>query len=86
MNSINFETFKKIILQFYPNEDINFINLIFQEKDNLTFLQELEKYFKNISDFSDTEPKNKFYGVQYFIKLPKSKKEKNIIELNKLIH
>ena len=84
MNSINFETFKKIILQFYPNEDINFINLIFQEKDALTFLQELEKYFKNISNFSVSEPKNKFYGVQNFIKLPKSKVEKNIIELNKL--
>ena len=83
-NIMNFETIKKIIFQFYSRNDINFINLIFQEKDTSTFFLELEKFYKSIPKFSDTDIDNKFYGVQNFTKLPKSKKETNIIELNKL--
>ena len=83
-NSLNFETIKKIILLFYPREDKNFIDLIFQEKDTLSFFLELKNYYKNIPNFSNDEPENKFYGIQNFTKLPNTKKEINIIELNKL--
>jgi hypothetical protein len=83
-NLMTFDIIKKIILQFYSRDDIDFINLIFQEKDTFTFFNELEKFHRNIPKFSDTEPENKYYGVQSFIKLPKSTKEKSIIELNKL--
>ena len=83
-NIMNFETIKKIIFQFYSRNDINFINLIFQEKDTSTFFLELEKFYKTIPNFSDTDIENKFYGIQNFTKLPKSTKELNKIELNKL--
>ena len=83
-DTIDFEIIKKIILQFYPREDINFINLIFEEKDTPTFLLELETYYRNIKNFSTTEPEDKFYGIQNFTKLPNNKEEINIIELNKL--
>ena len=83
-NSIDDKIIKRIILQFYPREDSNFIDLIFQEKDTNTFLLELDKYYKYIPNFSNTEPNNKFYGVQNFTKLPNNKEEINIIELNKL--
>ena len=83
-DSINFETIKKIILIFYPREDKNFIDLIFQEKDTLTFLTELQKFYRSIPKFSNTEPENKFYGIQNFTKLPDTKKERDIIELNKI--
>ena len=82
--SMDFETIKKIILLFYPREDTNFIHLIFEEKDTSSFFQELEKYYKSIPKFSNTEPENKFYGIQNYTKLPNNNQEITKIELNKL--
>ena len=82
--SLNFETIKKIILLFYPREDKNFIELLFQEKDALSFFIDLQNYFKNIPTFSNEDPENKFYGVQNFTKLPNPKNQTTSIELNKL--
>ena len=83
-DSIDFETIKKILLIFYPREDKTFIDLVFQEKDTSTFLLELKNFYKNIPKFSDTDPENKYYGVQNFTKLPNIKNQTDIIELNKL--
>ena len=82
-NSINYETIKKIILSFYPIEDEYFFNLIFSPFDNKHFFQELEKFYKTINGFSDTDPENKFYGVQNNTKIPINE-ETTSIELNKL--
>ena len=83
-DSIDFETIKKILLIFYPREDKTFVDLVFQEKDTSTFLLELKNFYKNIPKFSDTDPENKYYGVQNFTKLPNIKNQTDIIELNKL--
>ena len=78
--SLNFETIKKIILLFYPREDKNFIELIFQEKDYLSFFLDLQNYFKNIPTFSNEDPENKFYGIQNFSKFPNPITETTSIE------
>ena len=83
-DSLNFETIKKIILLFYPREDKNFIELIFQEKDTLSFFLDLQNYLKNIPTFSNEDPENKFYGIQNFTKLPNPPNQTTSIELNKL--
>ena len=83
-DSLNFETIKKIILLFYPREDKNFIELIFQEKDTLSFFLDLQNYLKNIPTFSNEDQENKFYGIQNFTKLPNPKNQTTSIELNKL--
>ena len=83
-NSLNFETIKKIILLFYPREDQNFIDLIFKEKDILSFFKDLLNYYKTIPKFSNDNIENKFYGIQNITKLPNTKKEITNIELNKL--
>ena len=81
--SINFETLKKILLSFYPQEDEYFFNLIFSPYSNKHFFQELEKFYKNIKGFSDEDIENKFYGVQNITKISKNK-EITSIELNKV--
>ena len=82
---VNIETIEKIILAFYPREDDIFFNLIFSSINSIsTFFRELEKFYKNIKDFSDEDPENKFYGIQKFTKIPKNGKIIEIIELNKL--
>ena len=81
---MDFETIKKLLLLFYSKEDTNFIHLIFEEKDIITFLKELEKFYKSIPDFSNIDPENKFYGIQNFTKLQNNNQEITKIELNKL--
>ena len=83
-NSLNFETIKKIILLFYPREDQNFIDLIFKEKDILSFFKDLRNFYKTIPKFSNDNIEIKFYGIQNITKLPNTKKEITNIELNKL--
>ena len=55
-------------LLFYPKEDMDFFKLMFSPLDNSTFIKELEKYYKNLTEFSDENPDNKFYGVQNLLK------------------
>ena len=83
-NSLNFETIKKIIFLFNPKEDQKFIDLIFQEKDTLSFFKDLLNYYKTIPKFSNDNIENKFYGIQNITKLQNTKQEMTTIELNKL--
>ena len=81
---IDFETIKKIILYFYPREDEYFFDLIFSPINETKFFRELEKFYKNIKNFSDEDPENKFYGIQDLTKIPKNRKSIESLELNKL--
>ena len=83
ITSLNEETIKNICLLFYPKEDMDFFKLIFSPMDNSTFIKELEKYYKNLTEFSDENPDNKFYGVQKLTKIPKNRDKIEEIELNK---
>jgi hypothetical protein len=83
ITSLNEETIKNICLLFYPKEDMDFFKLMFSPMDNSTFIKELEKYYKNLTEFSDENPDNKFYGVQKFTKIPKNRDKIEEIELNK---
>lgn len=83
ITSLNEETIKNICLLFYPKEDMDFFKLIFSPMDNFTFIKELEKYYKNLTEFSDENPDNKFYGVQKLTKIPKNRDKIEEIELNK---
>mgnify|MGYP003571347785 CR=1 FL=1 len=83
ITSLNEETIKNICLLFYPKEDMDFFKLIFSPMDNSTFIKELEKYYKNLTEFSDENPENKFYGVQKLTKIPKNRDKIEEIELNK---
>ena len=84
-NSIICETFKNIILSFYPKEDEYFFDLIFSPiNDEAQFFQELAKIYKNINNFSDEDPDRKFYGIQNITKIKKTNKTIESIELNKL--
>ena len=83
ITSFNEETIKNICLLFYPKEDMDFFKLIFSPMDNSTFIKELEKYYKNLTEFSDENPDNKFYGVQKLTKIPKNRDKIEAIELNK---
>ena len=83
--TINFETIKKIILAFYPDEDEYFFDLIFSPTTNTARLfKGLEKFYKNIKGFSDEDPENKFFGVQNLTKIPNNRKNLESIELNKI--
>ena len=84
ITSLNEETIKNLCLLFYPKEDMDFFNLIFSPMDNSTFIKELEKYYKNLTEFSDENPDNKFYGVQKLTKIPKNRDKIEEIELNKI--
>ncbi len=82
--SLTFETIKKIVLSFYPEEDEYFFNLIFSPNMNInSFYRDLIKFYKNIKSFSDDDPENKFYGVQNLTKIPKNRDKIETIELNK---
>ena len=84
--TINFETIKKIILAFYPDEDEYFFDLIFSPTTNTARLfKGLEKFYKNIKGFSDEDPENKFFGVQNLTKIPNNRKNLESIELNKIV-
>ena len=83
ITSLNEETIKNICLLFYPKEDMDFFKLMFSPMDNSTFIKELEKYYKNLTEFSDENPDNKFYGVQKLTKIPKNRDKIEEIELNK---
>ena len=83
ISSLNEETMKNICLLFYPKEDIDFFKLMFSPMDNSTFIKKLEKYYKNLTEFSDENPDNKFYGVQKLTKIPKNRDKIEEIELNK---
>ena len=83
-NIMNHEFIKNILLIFYPKEDSNFFNFIFSPLNESSFFKELEKFYKNIQNFSDEDPENKFYGVQNFTKIPKNRNGIEEIELNKL--
>lgn len=84
ITSLNEETIKNLCLLFYPEEDMDFFNLIFSPMDNSTFIKELEKFYKNLTEFSDENPDNKFYGVQKLTKIPKNRDKIEEIELNKI--
>ena len=60
------------------------IDLIFQEKDTLSFFKDLLNYYKTIPKFSNDNIENKFYGIQNVTKMQNTKQEMTTIELNKL--
>ena len=61
--SLNSETVKKILLSFYP-EDKFLFDIILSPLNKATFLYDLDKYYSKLDEFSNSDPFNKYYGVQ----------------------
>jgi len=79
--SISGESVKKILLSFYP-EDKSFFDIILSPLNKATFLYDLDKYYSKLDEFSNTDPFNKYYGVQNSSKLI-IKENQTSIDLNK---
>ena len=79
--SISGESVKKILLSFYP-EDKSFFDIILSPLNKATFLFDLDKYYSKLDEFSNTDPFNKYYGVQNSSKLI-IKENQTSIDLNK---
>lgn len=79
--SISGESVKKILLSFYP-EDKSFFDIILSPLNKATFLFDLDKYYSKLDEFSNTDPFNKYYGVQNSSKLI-IKENQISIDLNK---
>ena len=61
--SLNTETVKKLLLAFYP-EDKFLFDIILSPLNKSTFLYDLDKYYSKLDEFSNSDPFNKYYGVQ----------------------
>ena len=79
--SINSETMKKLLLAFYP-EDKFLFDIILSPLNKATFLYDLDKYYSKLDEFSNTDPFNKYYGVQSSTKI-NIKENQSSIDLNK---
>ena len=79
--SLSAETVKKILLAFYP-EDKSLFDIILSPINKSTFLYDLDKYYSKLEEFSNTDPFNKYYGVQSSKKII-NKKNQSSIDLNK---
>ena len=79
--SLSAETVKKILLAFYP-EDKSLFDIILSPINKSTFLYDLDKYYSKLEEFSNTDPFNKYYGVQSSKKII-NRKIQSSIDLNK---
>ena len=79
--SLNSETVKKILLAFYP-EDKFLFDIILSPINKTTFLYDLDKYYSKLDEFSNTDPFNKYYGVQSSTRI-NIKENQSSIDLNK---
>ena len=72
---------KKILLAFYP-EDKFLFDIILSPLNKATFLYDLDKYYSKLDEFSNTNPFNKYYGVQSSTKIH-IRQNQSSIDLNK---
>ena len=79
--SLNSETVKKLLLAFYP-EDKFLFDIILSPLNKTTFLYDLDKYYSKLEEFSNSDPFNKYYGVQNSIKT-NYRESQTSIDLNK---
>ena len=79
--SLNTETVKKLLLSFYP-EDKFLFDIILSPLNKSTFLYDLDKYYSKLDEFSNSNPFNKYYGVQSS-KKSNYKENQSSIDLNK---
>ena len=79
--SINSETVKKILLSFYPDDKFLF-DIILSPLNKTTFLYDLDKYYSKLEEFSNSNPFNKYYGVQNSTKI-NYRESQSSIDLNK---
>ena len=79
--SLNSETLKKLLLSFYP-EDKFLFDIILSPLNKTTFLYDLDKYYSKLEEFSNSDPFNKYYGVQNSIK-SNYRESQTSIDLNK---
>jgi len=79
--SLNSETVKKLLLAFYP-EDKFLFDIILSPLNKATFLYDLDKYYSKLEEFSNSDPFNKYYGVQNSIKT-NYRESQTSIDLNK---
>ena len=79
--SLNSETVKKLLLSFYP-EDKFLFDIILSPLNKTTFLYDLDKYYSKLEEFSNSDPFNKYYGVQNSIK-SNYRESQTSIDLNK---
>ena len=79
--SLNTETLKKLLLAFYP-EDKFLFDIILSPLNKSTFLYDLDKYYSKLDEFSNSDPFNKYYGVQSS-KKSNYKENQSSIDLNK---
>ena len=79
--SLNSETVKKLLLSFYP-EDKFLFDIILSPLNKTTFLYDLDKYYSKLEEFSNSDPFNKYYGVQSSTK-SNYRESQSSIDLNK---
>ena len=79
--SLNAETVKRLLLSFYP-EDKFLFDIILSPLNKTTFLYDLDKYYSKLDEFSNSDPFNKYYGVQSS-KRSNYKESQSSIDLNK---
>ena len=79
--SLNSETVKKLLLSFYPDDKFLF-DIILSPLNKTTFLYDLDKYYSKLEEFSNSDPFNKYYGVQNSTK-SNYRESQSSIDLNK---